>query len=168
MRIDLGRGTADNLISDEELAERRKALEAVGGYKYPESQTPWQEIQRAVIGQMETGAVLENAVKYQDIAHTRAGFREITIEAGDADGCWKKPFAAVADWGTTRFRLWTLDADGAVLGRAVATMACCTQRKPVLSRRLNGIWRGLVRPTTCRSSSAAWPVHALAGSKHPI
>jgi len=71
VRIDLGRGTADILISDEELAERRKALVAAGGYKYPESQTPWQEIQRAVVGQMETGAVLENAVKYQDIAHTR-------------------------------------------------------------------------------------------------
>ena len=71
VRIDLGRGTADILISDEELAERRKALEAAGGYKYPESQTPWQEIQRAVVGQLETGAVLENAVKYQDIAHTR-------------------------------------------------------------------------------------------------
>lgn len=71
VRIDLGRGTADILISDEELVERRKALEAAGGYKYPESQTPWQEIQRAVVGQMETGAVLENAVKYQDIAHTR-------------------------------------------------------------------------------------------------
>ncbi|MBK0023623.1 dihydroxy-acid dehydratase family protein [Brucella pseudogrignonensis] len=71
VRIDLGRGTADILISDDELAERRKALEAAGGYKYPESQTPWQEIQRAVVGQMETGAVLENAVKYQDIAHTR-------------------------------------------------------------------------------------------------
>lgn len=27
----------------------------------------------------------------------------------------QKPFAAVADWGTTRFRLWTLDADGNVL-----------------------------------------------------
>ena len=30
----------------------------------------------------------------------------------------KKPFAAVADWGTTRFRLWTLDADGNVLGES--------------------------------------------------
>lgn len=27
----------------------------------------------------------------------------------------KTPFAAVADWGTTRFRLWTLDFDGNVL-----------------------------------------------------
>lgn len=71
VRIDLGRGTADILISDEELAERHRTLEAAGGYKYPESQTPWQEIQRAVVGQMETGAVLENAIKYQDIAHKR-------------------------------------------------------------------------------------------------
>lgn len=30
----------------------------------------------------------------------------------------KKPFAAVADWGTTRFRLWTLDVDGNVLGES--------------------------------------------------
>lgn len=29
-----------------------------------------------------------------------------------------KPFAAVADWGTTRFRLWTLDADGNVLNES--------------------------------------------------
>jgi len=57
------------LISDEELAERRRAFEASGGYAYPPSQTPWQEIQRGVVGQMESGAVLENAVKYQDIAH---------------------------------------------------------------------------------------------------
>ncbi|MBV2144107.1 dihydroxy-acid dehydratase family protein [Falsochrobactrum sp. TDYN1] len=71
VRIDIGRGTADILISDEELAARRMELEAAGGFKYPESQTPWQEIQRAVVGQMETGAVLENAVKYQDIAHLR-------------------------------------------------------------------------------------------------
>ncbi|WP_343312570.1 2-dehydro-3-deoxygalactonokinase [Brucella sp. BE17] len=28
------------------------------------------------------------------------------------------PFAAVADWGTTRFRLWLLDADGHVLGES--------------------------------------------------
>lgn len=71
VRIDIGRGAANILISEQELAERRKALGAAGGYRYPESQTPWQEIQRAVVGQMETGAVLEMAIKYQDIAHTR-------------------------------------------------------------------------------------------------
>ncbi len=67
VRIDLRKGEANMLISDEELAERRKALEAAGGFKYPASQTPWQEIQRGVVGQMGTGMVLENAVKYQKI-----------------------------------------------------------------------------------------------------
>jgi len=71
VRIDLGRGSADILISDEELAERRKALEAAGGYKYPESQTPWQEIQRGIVDQFDKGMVLKPAVKYQKIAQTK-------------------------------------------------------------------------------------------------
>jgi dihydroxy-acid dehydratase len=68
VRIDLRRGEANMLVSDEELETRRKELEARGGYPVPPSQTPWQEMQRAVVGQLETGAVLENAVKYQRIA----------------------------------------------------------------------------------------------------
>jgi dihydroxy-acid dehydratase len=71
LRIDLNKGTCNALVSEEELAKRRKELEAAGGYQYPESQTPWQEMQRAVIGQMETGMVLEPAVKYQRIAQTK-------------------------------------------------------------------------------------------------
>ncbi|MGU3390576.1 IlvD/Edd family dehydratase [Sphingomonas sp. M1A8_2b] len=70
VRIDLGKGTADVLISDEELAERRRTLTAAGGYAYPGSQTPWQEIQRATVGQLQTGAILEGAEKYQRIAQT--------------------------------------------------------------------------------------------------
>ncbi|WP_033923525.1 IlvD/Edd family dehydratase [Sphingomonas sp. 37zxx] len=70
VRIDLGKGTADVLVPAEELAERRAALAAAGGYAYPASQTPWQEIQRANVGQMETGAILEGAEKYQRIAQT--------------------------------------------------------------------------------------------------
>ncbi|PVB60037.1 IlvD/Edd family dehydratase [Labrenzia sp. 011] len=69
VRIDLRKGTADILISDEELARRRAELEAAGGFKYAESQTPWQEIQRSMIGQFDKGMVLEPAVKYQDVAH---------------------------------------------------------------------------------------------------
>ncbi|HEX8444976.1 MAG TPA: IlvD/Edd family dehydratase [Sphingomonas sp.] len=70
VRIDLNTGTANILISDQELAERRAALMAAGGYRYPASQTPWQEIQRATVGQMNTGAILEGAEKYQRIAQT--------------------------------------------------------------------------------------------------
>ncbi|WP_369929517.1 IlvD/Edd family dehydratase [Xanthomonas sp. NCPPB 2632] len=71
VRIDLGKGTADVLIPDAELAERRRALVEAGGYRYPASQTPWQEIQRALVGQMDTGAILEGAEKYQQIAQTK-------------------------------------------------------------------------------------------------
>ena len=71
IRIDLGRGTADILIDDDELAERRDLFEAAGGYAYPESQTPWQEIQRSMVAQLSEGMVLEPAVKYQDIARRR-------------------------------------------------------------------------------------------------
>ncbi|WP_442583238.1 IlvD/Edd family dehydratase [Mesorhizobium sp. ASY16-5R] len=70
VRIDLDKGTADILVSAEELERRRTELEASGGYKYPPHQSPWQEIQRSMVGQMETGAVLEPAVKYQRIAQT--------------------------------------------------------------------------------------------------
>lgn len=70
VRIDLRRGTVNVLISDEELAARRQALMEAGGYAYPSSQTPWQEIQRALVGQMNTGAILEGAEKYQRIAQT--------------------------------------------------------------------------------------------------
>jgi dihydroxy-acid dehydratase len=68
VRIDLKRGEANMLVGDEELAARRRALEASGGFRYPESQSPWQEIQRLSVGQADTGAVLEGATKYQRLA----------------------------------------------------------------------------------------------------
>mgnify|MGYP000229263477 CR=1 FL=1 len=71
VRVDLLKGTVNVQISDEELAERRAALEAAGGYKYPASQTPWQAIQRSIVGQMGTGACLEDAVPFQRIAQTK-------------------------------------------------------------------------------------------------
>ncbi|MDH7972726.1 IlvD/Edd family dehydratase [Sphingomonas sp. AR_OL41] len=71
VRIDLRRGTADVLLDEAELAARRQALEAAGGFRYPASQTPWQEIQRVVVGQLGSGAILEGAETYQRIAQTR-------------------------------------------------------------------------------------------------
>jgi dihydroxy-acid dehydratase len=68
VRIDLNKGTADMLVPPAELAERRAALKQNGGYHYPASQTPWQEIQRAMVDQLAAGMVLEPAVKYQRVA----------------------------------------------------------------------------------------------------
>lgn len=71
VRIDLRRGSVNVLISDEELAERRAALTAAGGYAFPESQTPWQSIQRTLVGQLGDGAILEGAEFFQRIAQSR-------------------------------------------------------------------------------------------------
>jgi dihydroxy-acid dehydratase len=68
IRVDLRKGAVNVLITPAELQKRHEELRAAGGYQYPASQTPWQEMQRGVVGQMETGAVLEPAVKYQQIA----------------------------------------------------------------------------------------------------
>ncbi len=68
LRIDLNKGTVDMLIAETELAERRIALKQNGGYRYPPSQTPWQEIQRAMVDQLAAGMVLDPAVKYQRVA----------------------------------------------------------------------------------------------------
>ncbi|MEO1142836.1 MAG: IlvD/Edd family dehydratase, partial [Pseudomonadota bacterium] len=46
VRIDLKKCSANMLVSKAELAKRRKALKEKGGYEYPESHTPWQEIFR--------------------------------------------------------------------------------------------------------------------------
>ena len=68
VRVDLNKGTADILISKSELAERRAALQKRGGYPYPASQTPWQEIQRGMVDQLSDGMVLRPAVKFQRVA----------------------------------------------------------------------------------------------------
>ena len=70
VRIDLNKGEANILISDEELAKRRADLDAHGGFPIPKSQTPWQEIQRGMVDQFSEGMVLKPAIKYQDVAQT--------------------------------------------------------------------------------------------------
>ena len=69
--LDLDASRLDVLVDDATLLKRREKLESEGGYHYPMSQTPWQEIQRSLVGELETGAVLEPAVKYQRIAQTK-------------------------------------------------------------------------------------------------
>jgi dihydroxy-acid dehydratase len=67
VRIDLTKRTANMLVSDAEIEKRRAALKAAGGYKYPKSQTPWQEIQRKIVDELANGMVLKPAVKYKKI-----------------------------------------------------------------------------------------------------
>lgn len=71
VRIDLNKGEANILVSDEEVRTRHAALVSAGGFKYPDHQTPWQEIQRGIVDQLGNGAVLKPAVDYQRIAQTK-------------------------------------------------------------------------------------------------
>ncbi|MGX9981425.1 IlvD/Edd family dehydratase [Methylobacterium fujisawaense] len=68
IRIDLNRRSADILLPAEDLARRRADLEARGGYPYPATQTPWQEIYRDQVDQLDQGMVLKGAVKFQKVA----------------------------------------------------------------------------------------------------
>ena len=72
VRIDLNKREANIMISDAELAERRKEVDAIlekGRLDYvPDHQTPWQEIQRGIVDQFEEGMVLKGATKYRDVA----------------------------------------------------------------------------------------------------
>jgi dihydroxy-acid dehydratase len=71
VRVDLNTGALNVLLPEAEIAKRRAALAAAGGYKVPESQTPWQEIFRANTDQLAQGMVLKGAVKFQRIAKTK-------------------------------------------------------------------------------------------------
>ena len=61
--IDLNNQTADMLVDDDELDKRKSE----GVPEIPASQTPWEEIYRDHVGQLDKGGVLENAVKYQKV-----------------------------------------------------------------------------------------------------
>jgi dihydroxy-acid dehydratase len=66
IRIDLNAGTCDALVSADEIARRK--LEGLP--PVPASATVWQEIFRATVGQMDTGAVMEPALKYKRVSRT--------------------------------------------------------------------------------------------------
>jgi dihydroxy-acid dehydratase len=71
VRIDLRKGTADILVAEEELSQRRANLAAKGGFPFAGHQTPWQEIQRGIVDQLSGGMVLKPAVNYQRIAQEK-------------------------------------------------------------------------------------------------
>ena len=63
IKVDLRQRRVDVLLSEEEIALRRSELKLAEMV----SQSPWQELYRANVGQLETGACLEFAVKYRDL-----------------------------------------------------------------------------------------------------
>jgi dihydroxy-acid dehydratase len=67
VRIDLSAGQCNMLVSDEEIARRKD--EGIPSIR--SSQTPWQEIYRATVGQLDSGACMELAVKYRGVADTQ-------------------------------------------------------------------------------------------------
>ncbi|MYM24322.1 dihydroxy-acid dehydratase [Duganella sp. FT135W] len=68
VRVDLNQGSCNMLISDEELAKRK----AEGIPPIPASQTPWQQLYRSTVGQMDTGACMELALEYRGVGQNLA------------------------------------------------------------------------------------------------
>jgi dihydroxy-acid dehydratase len=64
IKVDLRKRRVDVLLTDEEIQRRREALKPVE----LKNDSPWQEIYRTHTGQLDTGACLDIAVKYRDLA----------------------------------------------------------------------------------------------------
>ena len=67
IKVDLNKSRIDLIISEKEFKIRKKNI------KLPKfkNQTPWQEISRKMVGQLETGACLETETIYLDITNTK-------------------------------------------------------------------------------------------------
>ena len=64
IRIDLNQARCDMLVPDEEIERRKKD----GIPPVPQSATPWQELYRATVSQLDQGGVMEMALKYRQVA----------------------------------------------------------------------------------------------------
>jgi dihydroxy-acid dehydratase len=63
VRVDLRNRRVDVLLTDEQLEERRKSVTSAP----LRHDSPWQQLYRAHVGQLETGACLEFAVEYHEL-----------------------------------------------------------------------------------------------------
>ena len=71
LRVDLRKRRVDLLLDEAKIVERRTALSEAGGYRYPEDQTPWQQIQRGLVEQFDRGMILRHSDGFQRIAQTK-------------------------------------------------------------------------------------------------
>ncbi|KAF2480079.1 dihydroxy-acid/6-phosphogluconate dehydratase [Neohortaea acidophila] len=76
LRVDLTKRRVDVLISEAEIQQRGEELLANGGYKYPESHTPYQDIFRREVGPLSEGMVFRRAVDFQRVAQTHPNPRD--------------------------------------------------------------------------------------------
>jgi len=68
VRIDLSRRSANILVSDQELQVRKKEGSAMS---VPTSQTPWQELYRRTVGDLEHGACIDFATDFLRVIERR-------------------------------------------------------------------------------------------------
>ena len=142
VRIDLNKGTADILVSKAEIARRRAALQKRGGYKYPASQTPWQEIQRGMVDQLADGMVLKPAVKYPA---RRAGIPRAARQSLKGHGNGRD---------VSKARSAFITAAGQGIGRAIAEAFIAEGAEVVASDLDAGKLKDLLRPRHSRSTCA--------------
>lgn len=72
VRVDLNKRTVDVMLPTEEIEKRKAAWKA----NFPGSQTPWEEIYRSMVGQLETGACLEPATMFVNVIEERGESRD--------------------------------------------------------------------------------------------
>ena len=72
VRVDLNKRTVDVMLQPDEIKKRKSTWTA----NFPGSQTPWEEIYRSMVGQLETGACLEPATMFVNIIEKRGESRD--------------------------------------------------------------------------------------------
>tara|TARA_Y100000590_G_scaffold455991_1_gene605650 strand:- start:2035 stop:3810 length:1776 start_codon:yes stop_codon:yes gene_type:complete len=67
IKVDLNTKRVDLLLSEDEIKDRYNKMK----FRYPDNQTPWQEISRQYTGQLQDGACLDLKEKYIDVAKSK-------------------------------------------------------------------------------------------------
>ncbi len=67
IKMDLNTKRVDLLLSEDEIKDRYNKMK----FRYPDNQTPWQEISRQYTGQLQDGACLDLKEKYIDVAKSK-------------------------------------------------------------------------------------------------
>ena len=75
IKVDLINKRVDVMLDESVIEDRMKKIKI----KYPDNQTPWQEISRRYTGQLSDGACLDTAEDYFDVANTKGIPRDLSL-----------------------------------------------------------------------------------------